>query len=310
MRFKGLDLNLLITLEALLTERNVSKAARRLNLTQPAISAALRRLRSYFQDEILIPHGKRMLPTALAMSLTPALKEVMEGLDQFVVASTAFEPRRSHRQFKIMASDFITTCVIAPLQPAIAQDAPNIGLHILNPSNGVVELFVQGEVDLMIVPEERLTAGHPSEQLFEDRQVVVGWNQNPALQKPLTKEIFMSCGHVDVEFGREQDSSALERKLQTMGRYRRIEIMTPSFSAIPYMLPGTMRLAIVSERLALMLARSLPLKIVAMPFDFPVVRQMIQFHQTRALDSGLNWIIERLKASTGISQSRRSETSR
>jgi LysR family nod box-dependent transcriptional activator len=295
MRFKGLDLNLLMALEALLTEKNVSRAARRLNLTQPAISAALRRLRSYFQDEILIPHGKRMLPTAVAMSLKPALKEVMERLDQFVVAATAFNPRTSRRQFKIAASDFITTFLVAPLLPSVSREAPNIGLQLLHPSRHVVELFVQGEVDLMIIPEDVLAPDHPSELLFEEKQVVVGWDRNPALNKPLTKEVFMASGHVDVEIGPEQESSAVERQLQRMGRYRRIEILTPLFSAMPYMLPGTLRLAIVGERLALMLARSLPLKIAPIPFKFPVSRQMIQFHQTRGLDCGLNWLIDRFK---------------
>ena len=115
MRFKGLDLNLLVALDALLETRSVSAAASRLNLSQPAMSAALSRLRDYFGDDLLVASGKRMYPTAYAETLYPQLKDCLAGLDSLISNPTLFDPKTSLRTFRIIGSDYVTAAALVPL---------------------------------------------------------------------------------------------------------------------------------------------------------------------------------------------------
>ena len=120
MRFKRFDLNLLLVLDTLLRERSVSRAAEQLNLSQPAMSAALGRLRSYFNDQILVSHGKRMLPTAHAQSLSPMVMKTLADIEALISASTVFDPSTSQRTFRICASDYVTTVLLVPLLEDLA----------------------------------------------------------------------------------------------------------------------------------------------------------------------------------------------
>src|SRR4051812_31516925 len=122
MRFKGLDLNLLLALQVLLEERSVTRAARRLNVSQPAMSAALARLRDYFDDELLVAHGKRMHPTAHAERLAGPVAQLLGDIDGLLTANARFDPRETRRRFVIVASDYITTAVIGPLTQRLATD--------------------------------------------------------------------------------------------------------------------------------------------------------------------------------------------
>jgi DNA-binding transcriptional LysR family regulator len=302
MRFKGFDLNLLVALDALLTERSVSRAAARLNLTQPAASAALSRLRASFNDEILVLSGKRMLPTAHAESLAPVLQDVLRGIEQLISASTVFEPAASNRRFRICASDYITTVLLTPLLADIERQAPGVSIQVVQPSPRVIQLFEQGVLDLMLVPEDYLAPEHPAELLFEERHVVVGWAGNPALSGALSQETFFALGHVSVELA-EQASTFAEAQLRKLGYARRIEVVAPFFSAVPWMLPGTMRLAIMHERLAGMLTPGLPLKVMPLPFPFAPMKEMIQYHRSRAFDGGLEWLLGLIRARASTQRS-------
>jgi len=130
MRMKGFDLNLLVALDALLSEQNVSRAAERLNLSQPAASAALARLRTYFQDDILSVSGRRMLPTAHADSLAPLLADAMQAVERLLSTSAEFDPATSQRTFRIVASDYITTVLLTPLLPKLERLAPRVRLEL------------------------------------------------------------------------------------------------------------------------------------------------------------------------------------
>src|SRR4051812_40500511 len=144
MRFKGLDLNLLVALDALVETRSVSAAARRLHLSQPAMSAALSRLRDYFRDELLVVSGKRMYPTAFAEGLAPQLKECLQGLDALVSSPNLFDPATAQRTFIIVASDYLTTAVLVPLVARLAERAPGVRLEIVLPDEASVAQLAEG----------------------------------------------------------------------------------------------------------------------------------------------------------------------
>ncbi len=290
MRFKGLDLNLLVALDILLAECSVSRAAERLHISQPAASAALGRLRDYFGDELLTQYGKRMIPTSYADSLAPEIRRILGSVDSIIQMSSEFDPGKSKRVFRLMASDYISTVLIGPAIQRLAEVAPHIQLDIRLPSEQVGIEFDRGEIDLVLTPEEYISANHPAELLFEEQHVVVGWDKNPLLAACLTSADFLSSAHVAVTIGPGRQLTYVERHLQSMPAGRMVEIFAPSFSVVPWLVIGTQRLTVMHERLARVFAEDLPLRIQPLPINVPPMQEMLQYHQARTHDAGIVWL--------------------
>lgn len=281
MRYNGLDLNLLTALNALIEERSVSRAAERLNMSQPAMSAALARLRTAFDDPILGAHGKRMIPTAHALVLQPMLRELLDSVDAMVSVSASFDPARSQRHFRIGASDYIMTVIGNALIAAIRAVAPRVTIELVPPFDGQMALLDHGTIDVLLTPEEHCSPDHPATLLFEEPHVVAGWRDNPVFDRGLTQEDFFAAGHVAVEIGRTNRTSVAEVSLRPFGARRRIEVLATSFLLAPELVINTDRLTVMHERLAALYARRMPLAFAPMPFAFPVMREMVQ-HIARA----------------------------
>jgi DNA-binding transcriptional LysR family regulator len=300
MRFKGLDLNLLVAFDALLETRSVSRAAERLNLSQPAVSAALARLREYFGDDILVSHGKRMHPTAHAEALLPKVRAFLSGVDALIASSTAFDPATSQRTFRIVASDYMTAAVLAPLIHRLAKRSPQIRIEIVAPDTRSDALLDGGQVDVIISPAEFIESDHPTDLLFEEIHVVACCETNPALKKGrISAENFLGAGHVGVNMGSTRAPTFGDRQLELMGVKRKIEVIAASFTIVPWLLIGTPRLAVMHARLADAMAVRFPIAHAPMPFEFPVMRELIQIHRARASDGGLLWLRSELQAAAG-----------
>lgn len=293
MRLGGFDLNLLLAFDTLLEERNVTKAAQRLNMTQSAMSASLKRLREAFGDPILSQHGKAMVPTPHALALAPDISAAIAGLRRLIQPIGGFEPAASSRVFRIAASDYIATVLLAPLLKALEQEAAAIRLEISLPTDSTPDRLAKGEFDLLLTPEEFLEPKHPAELLFEERHVVVACQHNPLLMKPLTNEAFAAAGHVAVQI--DGRNTYIENELNRLGLTRRVEVHAPSFIQAPWMLPGTKRIALMHDRLARMMAPILGLRISALPFEVSAMREMMQFHSARRDDDGLTWLRGKLQ---------------
>lgn len=293
VRLDRFDLNLLVAFDILVEERNVTRAAKRLNLTQSAMSAALRRLREAFSDEILVQHGKKMIPTASALSLAPEISGVVADLRGIIARGLSFDPAHSQRIFRIVASDYVTTVLIGPMLERMQKSAPGVRIEITLPRNDIHGRLEDGELDFIVAPERFLEGPHPRELLFEERHVVVGWSGNPMLQEPLTEDYYYSAGHVAVSVSR--DGTFIENHLREHGDRRRIEIICAAFSQVAWMLPGTTRLALMHERLAKVMASRLPLRILDAPIELPVMREMLQYHHARSADTGLIWFRDQLR---------------
>jgi LysR family transcriptional regulator, nod-box dependent transcriptional activator len=297
MRFKGLDLNLLVAFAALMETRSVSRAAERLNMSQPAMSAALGRLRAFFDDELLIARGKRMHPSAFAEGILPQVEEALRTLESMMATPTEFDPATSQRVFRICASDYVVASVLRPLVAAIAEEAPAVKLDIILPSEDALAQLDQGKIDLMVTPEYVVSSDHPSELLYEERQVVVGWSRNPLMLGDMTEDDFFASGHVAVAVGSTRTASFADRQLEISGRKRRIEVIAPFFTAVPWLLEGTMRLAIMHERLFGALEGRFELAAREIPFAMPEMRQMVFYHEAREGDAGLAWLRSKLSRS-------------
>ncbi|MBA4761642.1 LysR family transcriptional regulator [Sphingomonas sp.] len=294
MRLDQFDLNLLIAFDVLIEERSVTRAAQRLNLTQSAMSAALKRLRESFSDEILVQHGKRMVPTAAALSLAPDVSAALLNMRAILASGMRFDPASSQRKFRIVASDYITTVLLGPALRLLHKEAPQIQIEITLPRSDILEMLDDGEIDLLISPEQFLSPDHPRELLFEERHVVVGCATNPIMQRPLDVESYYASGHVATSVSR--DGTFIDNYLRGQGEQRRVEVICAAFSQVPWILPGTSRLALMHERLAKELAPVLGLKIQEPPIPLPLMREMMQFHSARSMDRGLSWLCARLKA--------------
>ncbi len=295
MRFKGLDLNLVLLLDILLDERNVSRTAERLNLSQPAVSAALTRLRDFFGDPLMAVVGRRMMPTALAEELRPLVKQLLHDAEALVGTSASFDPATSQRRFTVGASDYIVAVLITPLLRHIEQVAPHIAIDVFPTGREVFTMLDRGEVDLVIGPEPYLSPLAPSELLFKERHVVLGWNGNPAMQAELTEARFFALKHIAVRIGVGQDMSFAEGHLLPYRERRHIEATTTQFSSVPWMLIGSSRIAVLQERLATAFLDYLPLRIQPLPLEMPLLIEKVQYHATRKADPGLRWFVDILK---------------
>lgn len=288
MRLDKFDLNLLVAFEVLLEERSVTRAAKRLNVTQSAMSAALKRLRESFQDELLILHGKKMIPTQHALTLAPEVSATLMRLKTLIATGTGFDPATSKRRFRLSASDYITTVLLVPLIEDLQTRAPGIRLNLSLPDAQSSRRLEAGEVDLLMTPDEFLEGDHPRELLFEERHVVVGARDNPALEGRMTIEKFLGCGHVAVRISNQD--TFIEAVLKKLVPQRRIEVAAQSFIQVPWLIRGTNRLAVMHERLAKTTGPVFDLCIVDAPYDLPPMREMMQYHVSRSGDAGLTWL--------------------
>lgn len=294
VRFKGLDLNLLVAFDALIELRNVSRAAERLNMSQPAMTAALNRLREYFADDLFIQNGRRMAPTVLASTLQPQVQKVLADLQNLVATSGGFDPSSSERTFRLATSDFVAAVVVAPLVETLARIAPNIRLDMSPPNEMSKALLERGDLDLFITPEEFLSPLHPAKLLFEEDHVLVGWAGNQAFLEPIDEDQFFAMRHVTTWLGAPNGGSFAERRFEATGRTRRIILQASNFTTVPFMLIGTDHVAVMHRRLAERMAVYLPLRISALPFAFPAMREMVQYHRVREDEPGLTWLIDML----------------
>ncbi|MDF0729506.1 LysR family transcriptional regulator [Pseudomonas entomophila] len=295
MRFHHLDLNLLVALDALLREQSITRAAERLNISQSAASGHLAKLRDYFTDELLVSAGRRMIPTALALELAEPVRLVLLDIQSKIVNRPAFEPATCTRHFKVIASDFVTTTLLAPLTQYLQQHAPHISLDILPIGNQYNELLSQGDVDFVIMPGHYLSADHPKALLFEDQYNCVLWRDNPLVGDSLSLEQYLQLGHVAVSFGNARAPSFEEEFARRFGKARRVEVTTSNFNTLPHLLIGTHRVAIMQSRLSKLYAGFLPLKVLDTPISVPPLMEYMQWNDVLDNDPAHRWMREVFK---------------
>jgi DNA-binding transcriptional LysR family regulator len=295
MRFKGLDLNLLQALDVLIERGSVTRAAEHLRISQPAISAALGRLRHHFDDPLLVQHGKQMIATPFALRLKPGLKAVLGDIDVLISTPSRFDPETSTRTFRIMASDFILVAVLGDMLPALEAAAPGLRFVVTPPVDEGVQLLEAGEIDLLITPSDYVSEKHPATPLFEERHVVAGWNGNPLMACAITIEDLASASFISVQIGRGASATFASSALKRMGVTIHSTLTTTSFAVVPQLLVGTANLAVVHETLIRKAARYLPINYWPLPVEVPLMREMIQCHRARADDQGLVWLIAQFR---------------
>ncbi|TKC87861.1 LysR family transcriptional regulator [Trinickia terrae] len=294
MRFNKLDLNLLVALDALLTEQNISRAAEKIHLSQSAMSNALARLREYFNDELLVQVGRKMEPTPRAEALKDAVRDILVRVDATVAAQPEFVPAQSNRLFRLLVSDYTMTTLMPHLLALAYKQAPGIRFELRAQVTHPHRMLERGEADLLIIPTEFCSTEHPSEVVLEETFCCVVWNQSPLATGALTAEQYMAAGHIIVHLG-EGHFGLEDGYMQRFGFVRRVEATTFSFVSPAHLLVGTDRIATMHRRLAQQCLRSLPVVIREAPVPVPTMEQAVQWHKHRTADPGLSWLRGLLK---------------
>jgi LysR family transcriptional regulator, nod-box dependent transcriptional activator len=290
VRYRRLDLNLLVALDALLSEKSVTRAAARMNITQPAMSGALARLRDYFDDPLIVQVGRQMELTPLAQSLMGPIQDVILRIDSAIATEPDFEPGKSKRHFTITASDYVIRVFLMDVLRRVAREAPGISFEFRQSSERVQEELESGEVDFVIGPEIDVLSEHPHEVLFEDTYTVIAWSQSTAVGDSLTFDDYLALGHVVFRTGR-MGTPWLERWfIRRYGDVRRIEVSAHSFSLMAHLVVATERIATIQTRLAKKYVEILPLKLIAPPVELPKLTEVLQWNVHRDPDPASRWI--------------------
>jgi DNA-binding transcriptional LysR family regulator len=299
MRFNRLDLNLLVALDALLIERNITRAARRLNLSQSATSGVLARLREALDDEILVQVGRSMMPTPLAESLVKPVRDVLLQIQATFETRPAFDPLKSDRHFRVAASNYPTTVLLTPYSQQLSWNAPNMSMEIVPLVTDFIERLDRAEIELLIMPVKFLSDEHPRQVLFEETYKCVVWDGNTEVGATLSMEQFLEMSHIASSFGDSRQLTMDQWFLQTTGVTRRVGITTNDFNTVPGMLINTNRIATMHTRLAKHFARYFPLRLLEPPIALPNVTMAMQWHKYLDKDPAHRWFREGLRRLAG-----------
>lgn len=290
MRFNGLDLNLLVAFDALMTEPNLTAAARRINLSQPAMSAAVARLRTYFHDELFTMMGRKLVPTPRAEALAAPIREALSHIQLSIISPDGFKPAESNRRFRIILSDFMMTVFLRKVVDRVALEAPAVSFDLLPPEEDPDQLLRRGEIDFLVCPELFMSRTHPKMPLFDERCVYVGCRFNKQLNKPLTLERYLSIGQVAAKFGRTIRPSYDEWLLLEHDLKIRIEVAVPGFSLIPPLLLGTDRIATMPSRMFKHFENTMPLRTIQAPLPVFAFTETVQWPALHNADPASIWM--------------------
>lgn len=295
MRFKKLDLNLLVALDALLTEKNVTRAGERVFLSQSTMSNALSRLRHYFDDELLVSVGGRMELTPRAELLHDAVRDVLVRIDTTIAAKPAFDPTQSDREFTLFVSDYSMEVLIPGMLALSSQQNSRVRFNLKPQVSQPHRHLERGEADLLIIPQRFCSADHPVELLFDDHFVCVLWKDSPLAQGELTHERYFSARHITM---RPPDGSmpVFDTWLAAdQGLKRDVGLTTYSFSAIPHLVVGTDLIGTIHARLTQHVQPGLPVAIRPVPVKTQALNQTMQWHKYLTRDPGIIWLRGLLK---------------
>jgi DNA-binding transcriptional LysR family regulator len=288
--FGGLDLNLLVTLDALLRDASVTRAAQRLHVSQPAVSASLAKLRRHFGDPLLRRVGNSYELTPLALQLKERVTLALAGVRRVFEAQPTFDPRTEQREFTLLASDYAMAVLGQALRGLLYRDAPQVRLRMQVHTPYLVDRAAEvlRTVDGMVLPHGPLT-GLPFTDLFEDTWVCLVSTTNERVGEKLTMELLAELPWVYTYFAPAAFTAA-GRQLQVLGVEPRVHMVVESFLALPFVIAGTDRIALVQSHLVPRLTASGDVRALPCPFDTVPVAEAMWWHPMYEHDPGHVWL--------------------
>jgi len=286
-----LDLNLLITLEALLVEQNVTKAAARLHLSQPAVSAQLNRLRHVFDDPLLIPVQRGMTPTAKAIELLDPLRQALDQVRATVATNRNFDPSKARLTVTIACTDYLQAAVIKPLVVELRTRAPGVRVALRNLDVPQLEAqMARGDVDLALMTPQAAPPSLRTRHLFDERYVLIGRRNHPRLRDGITVEEYAQMEHVIVSLVGGGFVTPVDNALSALRHSRNVVMSAASFLFVPEIVSQSDFVALVPERLVH--DRIDKLKLVDCPFPVEGFAVGMVWHERSHGHTGQRWIRE------------------
>lgn len=296
MRLRDLDLNLLVSLDALLREAHVSRAAARLEMSQSAMSLALSKLRALFDDPLLIKTGSGLVPTSRAEELAPRVEEALRHIDRLLLSRQAFEPAKARDTITLIVTDYIDFVVMPTVVKEMAECAPHMTFRIVGPNpNRLGEVFRSGEVDVSVSYFPNPPTSLRSRPLFQDRLVGIARRGHPFLHGPRDIDAFCDAAHVIIEPGAATWYNAqVDEKLQVVGRERRVLLSKPTFLGVPFIVEQTDLLATLPERAARGFARFTDIELFEPPLALTPFDVVLLWHDRTHTSPAHRWFRERI----------------
>ncbi len=295
MRLKGFDLNQLVCLEALLAERNVTRAAQRVHLSQSAMSTVLGQLRTHFGDPLLVRSGRQLMLTPFAKQLIAPLSDLLSRAHTFTALAPDLTTTDIDRELKIVASDYTVSTFLSEAIQRIGPEMPNLRFDILPLTSQSSTLLDSGEVDLLLAGQALNVGRTPNECLFEDRFCCLICARKGKLNQPLSRLEYMSRRHVVVRYFEHQMAFEDEEVLRKSGSPRQRHITVWSYALTPQLICGTEMIATVPERIGQQLEGRWPVAVVPFPFDHEPVRVFAYWHQSRESDPVLAAVLRAIR---------------
>jgi len=287
----SIDLNLLIALGALLEERNLTRAGEKTNMSQPAMSGALARLRRHFDDELLVRNGRQYQLTPLARRLLPDVRDALRQVERTLEARPEFDPATSTRTFSLVMSDYAVTVLVDPLLRRVHEEAPQVGLtvHPLPPDLAESDRGML-QHDLVVGPIGFTFPGE-AEEIFRDRYVCLVDPGNTRLADgALSMAAFIELPQAVATFGQREILNQAEIALAALGVPRHIQVTTEGWLPLPFVVAGTDLVAVVPERLAGRVASTAGVMVCEPPFGTIELIEAVWWHPTRSGDQAVRWL--------------------
>jgi DNA-binding transcriptional LysR family regulator len=288
---RKLDLNLLLTLDALLSEHNVTRTAQRLGFSQPAVSVHLGKLRRIFGDPLLLPGPRGMRPTARAEELREPLRQALDALERAVSPAKPFNPAEATQTWRIAASDYSESAIVQPVLAGLRAAAPRTRLAVFGAAPSLIaKQAEQGEIDLAFHTSEGSPSGLRRRVLFTERYVLVGRADHPRLRRRPTLAQFCALDHVIVSTEGGAFTGETDEALTKVGLARRVVLSVPHFLFSRSLLASTDLVAMLPERLVR--GSGGLLKVTEPPIDVAGYEMAMLWHERSHRDPAHVWLRE------------------
>jgi len=265
----------------------------RLHITQPAMTGALKRLRAYFEDDILVQRGRRMFLTPKSEALAEPVRQALLHIRADITRAGNFDPLNTPRHFVVAISDYAFTLLFSRVISKVASLAPKLTFQVIPPGPTVKERFERAELDLVFTYGNTVSVDHNVIELWRDETVIISCKESGFTE--ISEGVFFESGHAIVNFGADSVQSSTEIYLKNFGRKRKIEAFLPGSHGLCQSLVGTQRLAMMNRLYALNFAKFYPIQLHSPWEAFPTINEGIQWHSVRDNDPGLTWLIDIIK---------------
>ncbi|WIM09249.1 MAG: Transcriptional regulator, LysR family [Enhydrobacter sp.] len=308
MNFAAFDLNLLRVFDALMRERSATRAGERVGLSQPAVSAALGRLRHLLGDELFVRQGNEMVPTPRALALGEPLRDALARIEQALSAGARFDPAAEKRGFTLLGADFFSMLMMPDLSETVARAAPGITLHFLDSARGDVDrLLSDDKIDMAIERPLDLPDWVSRRPLFRGPFAVIAARGHPDLAaagvregEPVPLDLFCALPHALRSIDGSTTGSAVSDALAAIGRRRRVVLTLPQFHGVALAVARGRLLAAVPVQLARAVADELALGVYQPPIPVPVPEVHLYWHRRHDHEPAHRWLREQVVKATEV----------